>query len=264
MAASAAASTASWLPYPNMSSRESRSSSRAEEPVSDTRWPSPRTTATGTAAQLASSPVGGRGHLVGDGHGRDLQLVPVRVPCAGIVFDGRTPETPMAWSVWPSRQARPAVSEMITPSRSPFAEVNRSRSCAALASGSRGRSKIDSAAKVRVVDAGRGERQAVVGTDNARLTTPGKGSACSRTLISSARRDASSTRPSALLMILDVTTTMSPSRSGPSGSAAIASSDDRGKITTGYDLLDPGRSEDCDHGRLISQCRVRSSTPFMR
>ena len=43
-------------------------------------------------------------------------------------------------------------------------------------------------------------------------------------VISSARRDAGSIRPSALLMILDVTTTMSPSRSGPAGSASIAAS----------------------------------------
>ena len=50
----------------------------------------------------------------------------------------------MAWSVWPRRHGRPAVSEMITPSRSPVAAANRSRSRTALASGSRGKSKIDS------------------------------------------------------------------------------------------------------------------------
>ena len=139
----------------------------------------------------------------------------------------------MAWSVWPSRQARPAVSEMITPSRSPVAEANRSRSCAALASGSRGRSKIDSAARLELSMPAAASVKPVLGADNPRLTPPGNGAACSRTLISSARREACSMRPSALLMILDVTTTMSPSRSGPSGSAAMAASDDRGKISTG-------------------------------
>ena len=56
----------------------------------------------------------------------------------------------MAWSVWPSRHGRPAVSEMITPRRSPVAEASRSRSSTALASGSRGKSKIDSAARLEL------------------------------------------------------------------------------------------------------------------
>ena len=44
-----------------------------------------------TSAQLALHQVGGRGHLIGDGHDSHLQLVAVRVPRAGIVFEGPHP-----------------------------------------------------------------------------------------------------------------------------------------------------------------------------
>ncbi len=74
-------------------------------------------------------------------------------------------------------------------------------------------------------------------------------------VISSARRDAGSMRPSALLMILDVTTTMSPSRSGPGGLPPAP----RGSRLQDQCRLRPPRSrrgEDRDHGRLLSQHRI--------
>jgi hypothetical protein len=120
----------------------------------------------------------------------------------------------MAWSVWPSRHGRPAVSEMITPRRSPVAEANRSRSSIALASGSRGKSKIDSAARLELSI----PAAAIVKPVPVRTIRVSPRRAIVRVLsdvISSARREAGSMRPSALLMILDVTTRMSPSRSGP-------------------------------------------------
>ena len=72
-------------------------------------------------------------------------------------------------------------------------------------------------------------------------------------VISSARRDAGSMRPSALLMILDVTTTMSPSRSGPRGSASSGREDRGCKISAGYDFPDSARGEDLITDGILSQ-----------
>ena len=131
----------------------------------------------GTAAQLPLHQVGGRGYLIGDGHGRDLELVTVSVPCAGIVFEGPHPgdadgvvrlaQPPGSPSGVGDDHSQPE------PVRGqPLPELRRAPVRIA-------RQEQDQfGRKVRPIDAGRGERQTVVGTDNARLTTPGKGSPC--------------------------------------------------------------------------------------
>ena len=127
----------------------------------------------------------------------------------------------MAWSVWPSRHGRPAVSETTTPRRTPVRRCSASRSRAALASGSAGsRSTVPGAtlelstpaaastSPIRVRTIRVGPRRATVRTVSAVIT-------CSRSA-------AGAVRPSALLTILEVTTRMSPSASGPAGSSATA------------------------------------------
>jgi hypothetical protein len=71
-------------------------------------------------------------------------------------------------------------------------------------------------------------------------------------VISSVRREAGSTRASALLMIFDVMMTISPSRSGPSRSASIAARITCCKISSGLDLPDSSGRKDRDRRRLIS------------
>ena len=73
---------ASFVPSENRSSSSGRTRSRAVDPSSTGAIP--RTTATGIAAELALDQVGRRGHLVGQRHLRDQQLVALGVDRAAV------------------------------------------------------------------------------------------------------------------------------------------------------------------------------------
>ena len=126
----------------------------------------------------------------------------------------RTRAAPIAWSVWPRRQGRPAVSETITPTSPPTASLSPAASRSAEASGSTGSSRIrpDSTLEVSTPAAAR-VRPAWVRTIRIgpRWATTERVSS----VIADSRSAASAYRSSALLMILEVTTTMSPGCSGP-------------------------------------------------
>ncbi len=212
-----------------MSSSSPRTSARRRvraRPGGSTRPARPRTTRDRAAGELALHQVGGRGDLVGERRRGDRQLVAVAVRGARRGRRARrVPAAPIARSVCPSRQARPAVSVTTT---------------ATLQPGARARSRL---AQPR----GRG-----VGVDRERehgagwacwrrrprpRPSPARGG-CARSLVRAAAGDHAvglapddgvlgareTARPSALLTTLLVTTTTSPSwrpsRRAPARAAA--------------------------------------------
>ena len=122
---------------------------------------------------------------------------------------GSMPATPTARSVWPVRQARPAVSVSTTATLRPMSSCTRSRRARAEASGSSGRSTTWPGVTLEA------------STPAAAITRPrwfstievGPRRATTRTVSSwiAASRSPGRTRPSALLTTLLVTRTTSPS-----------------------------------------------------
>ena len=91
------------------------------------------------AAELALASSASAGELVGDGGRGHRQRVAVGVDAAGVGRRAtRSPAAPIAMSVWPSRQARPAVSVTTTPTLRPVRLGERGAEPAAEASGSIG------------------------------------------------------------------------------------------------------------------------------
>ncbi len=137
-----------------------------------------------------------------------------------------TPPAPMAESVWPSRHARPRVSEMMTPTSTPRRVRSPDASARAEASGSTGSS---STVPSGVFDA---STPAAAETMPSRFCTMrvvppfGIGRvATTRTVsavIASSRSSAAIMRPSAFETIFDVTTRMSPSARTPPAASAIS------------------------------------------
>ncbi len=122
-------------------------------------------------------------------------------------------------SVWPVRHGRPIVSLTITPTVSPRRAAMAARSRRAESSGSSGSSTTVPGAVLEL------STPAAAITSPCRLVTILVGPRRATVRTASASMDASrspvTTRPSALLTILDVTTRMSPSRR--SGAASLIS-----------------------------------------
>ena len=121
----------------------------------------PRTTAHGPAASLpltrsAAPATSSATRRRGDG-----ERVAVAVDAAGVVVEHPRPAAPIARSVWPCRQARPAVSVTTTATLRAGAREQRRRAAArALASGSWGSSTTVPASTLEASIAGRGHHQA--------------------------------------------------------------------------------------------------------
>ena len=148
----------------------------------------------------------------------------------------RSPAAPIAMSVWPSRQARPAVSVTMTPTVAPVSSCSRARRARALASGSRGSSTIEPAS---TLDAST-PAAAIVSPSRVRTISVGPRRATTRTVSSAiaSSRSPERTRPSALLITLLVTTTMSPSPS------VVEPGDQRSEVGPGGDFGKPvGRGD---------------------
>ena len=190
-----------------------RAPGRSSDPTRSAR---PRTTATGSPAALPFTRSAADGQLVGDARHRhdERPALGIRLP-PQILDHLRRPPAPMAQSVWPSRHARPRVSETSTPSRTPSRSRSPAASARAEASGSTGSS---STVPCGVFDAStpaaadtmprRFSTIRVVAPDGVvRVATTRTVSA----VMASSRSAASTKRPSALETILDVTTRMSPS-----------------------------------------------------
>ncbi len=112
-----------------MSAPSARTRATAPWPSSSrgsTRSARPRTTANGRPAELALGELRGAGDLVGDGR-RGHQRAGCRRRRCGRRRSPppRRPAAPTAMSVWPSRQARPAVSVTTTPTTSPVSSCSR-------------------------------------------------------------------------------------------------------------------------------------------
>ena len=123
----------------------------------------------------------------------------------------------MAMSVWPVRQARPAVSVTTTPTLAPVRSATARRSARALPSGSSGRSSTLPRRDVGGVDAGRGQGEPEPGPHDRGRSTPRHDPGARLGQLGLDRGEAvraPSERPSALLTTLLVTSTTSPSTRG--------------------------------------------------
>ena len=222
---------ASAVPSGNRSSSRGRTPDTAPGPSSTvTRSPSPRTMATGTPPDLPLT----RSAADAISSATAMTVASIARPWAS----GRprrssstvTPATPMAQSVSPSRQGRPSVSVTMTPTETPVISCSRCRSARADASGSRGRSSTCPAGAL-LASIPAAARTSPWCVRTIRVMPLGVSLVATTVTVSassaSSRSDSGTTRPSDLLTILLVTTTMSPARSPvvPSGHsvAAIAS-----------------------------------------
>ena len=143
-------------------------------------------------------------------------------------------------SVWPVRQARPAVSVTTTPTLAPVRSATARRSARALPSGSSGssstlpRATLEASTPAAAMVSPSRVRTIVVGPRRATTRAPGSASSAS----TAARRSVpASDRPSALLTTLLVTSTTSPS------TGESAASDQRRQVVAGADLGDAVRRE---------------------
>ncbi len=147
---------------------------------------------------------------------------------------GMTPAAPMAASVWPIRQGLPRVSVTITPIRTPRRPARALRSRRAEASGSSGsRATIPGGVLELSTPAAASTRPCLVSTILA-----GPRCATSRTVSASmaCSRSAVMRRPSALLMIFEVTTRMSPS-ARPGAAASISPARSAPEVTSGSPVI---------------------------
>ena len=176
--------------------------------------PSPRTTATGLPLVLPLT----RSAAPAISSATAATVTSRRRPEASAVprksSSTASPAAPMAMSVWPSRQGRPAVSVTSTPSRSPVRSRRAVQMARADASGSTGsNSTTPSGALLVSTPAAAMTRPCRFST--MRVTPPGCALAATTRTVSSviacSRSTARATRPSALDTILLVTTTISPS-----------------------------------------------------
>ena len=139
----------------------------------------------------------------------------------------------MAMSVWPVRQARPAVSVTTTPTLAPVRSATARRSARALPSGSSGRSSTLPGATLEASTPAAARvspsrvRTIVVGPRRATTRAPGSASSASTAAM---RSVPGSERPSALLTTLLVTSTTSPS-TGDSAATTSAARSSPGRIS---------------------------------
>ena len=229
------ASGTSAEPYRNISSPAGLISAAAPGPAESVTSPaSPRTIATGmpmvfpltrSAAAAISSATAAR---VTSSGLPNVSLSP------RWSRTGTTPAAPMAASVWPIRQGLPRVSVTITPIRMPRRPASALRSRRADASGSSGsRATVPGGVLELSTPAAASTRPCLVSTILA-----GPRWATSRTVSASmaCSRSAAMSRPSALLMIFEVTTRMSPSaRSG--AAASISSARSAPGVTSGSPVI---------------------------
>ena len=135
-----------------------------------------------------------------------------------------SPAAPMAMSVWPSRQARPAVSVTTTATLRPVRSATSARSASGRGVRVDGQQHEGADLDVGVVDAGRGHGQAEPGAHDRGRPAPGHDPDRSRRAIAASRSAPGTSRPSALLTTLLVTTTTSPSARSTRGSSRSARS----------------------------------------
>ena len=172
-----ARTTASRAPYPNRSAPSARTSDAAPGPCSpggSTRSARPRTTANGRPPSLPWAELGRPGDLVGDGGRGHRELVAVGVDAPGVAPRRPcSPAAPIAMSVWPSRQARPAVSVTITATLRPVRCSSPARMRARRGVGVLGQQHDGAGGDVRAVDPGGGHGQAVPGAHDRGLAAAG-------------------------------------------------------------------------------------------
>ena len=232
------AASTSPEPNRNMSSAGGRISARPPGPSSSvTRSARPRTMATGMPLVLALT----RSAAAAISSATAATVTSSRVPNVSgrprWSSTGSTPAAPIAASVCPARQGRPSVSVTMTPTRAPSRSRRALRSLRAEPSGSSGSSTTVPGGVLELsTPAAASTRPCLVSTirvspRRATTRTVSASIACSR--------PDRTTRPSALLTILEVTTTMSPSaRSG----AGVR--DQPGQVGAGLDLGEPGHAGD--------------------
>ena len=206
-----------------MSSSAGLMMARAPGPSGSVTSPArPRTTATGTCRDLPLTRSAAEAISSATAATVTSRMLPNVSGSPRWSRSGLTPAAPMALSVCPARHGRPIVSVTSTPRLTPVRSCSALRSRRADSSGSSGSSTtvpgavLDSSTPAAARTRPCRVCAMVVGPRRATTRTVSASMACSR--------EAVTTRPSALLTILEVTTRMSPSRRSAASAMSAARS----------------------------------------
>jgi len=208
--------------------------------------PEPAYDGDGTSAQLALREIRGCRYLVGDGHHRDLQFVPVRVPYADVVIHGAHSRDAdgmvgLAEPPRPSSRIRDDHSQAESGRRGqPLSEQHRASVRVA------GQEQDRFGSEVGVVDTRSSDRQASSGADNPGLSPAGNSpGALRRNELGTSGGRFDTALGLADDLGRDNEDVSVAQRSG--GIGVNRCEQDQGKISTRRHLPDPSWCEDRDH-----------------